>query len=274
MVYLLQRTMKYVLVAAILSVVTLPFLWIFLASFRPNSQLIQLTPTFRLEDFTLGNYVNLQEAAAYFTYLTNSVIVALFSMVISVLLALLAAYSVYRHRYPGQRIMYLGLILTYAFPSIVLLIPLYQIFGRIGLINNLASLVIMNVTFAAPFSLWLLRGFFGAIPRNVEEAAALDGAGRVRILFFIILPLTAPGVAAIAIFSFIWSWTEYLFASAFIIDESKMTLPIGLGAFIRQYNIDWGILTAAAVATAIPVLVLFAFVGRYFVSGLTAGAEK
>ncbi len=265
---------KYVLVAVILSVVTLPFLWIFLASFRPNNELIQAVPKFNPETLTLDNYQRLQDAAQYLTYLTNSVIVAAFSMIIAVILALLAAYSVYRHRYPGQRIMYLGLILTYAFPGIVLLIPLYQIFGRLGLINNLASLVIMNVTFAAPFSLWLLRGFFGAIPPNIEEAAAVDGAGRMRILFSIVLPLTAPGVAAIAIFSFIWSWTEYMFASAFIIDEAKMTLPIGLGAFIRQYYVDWGILTAAAVATAVPVLVFFVFVGRYFVSGLTAGAEK
>lgn len=271
---LLKRSPKYVLVCVILSVVTVPFIWILLASFRPTRELIQPTPTLNIDNLTLQNYQSLQDAAQYFTYLTNSVIVGIFSMVISVVLALLAAYSVYRHQYRGQRIIYLGLILTYAFPSIVLLIPLYQIFGRIGLINNLTSLVIMNVTFAAPFSLWLLRGFFGAIPPNIEEAASIDGAGRMRILFTIILPLTAPGIAAIAIFSFIWSWTEYLFASAFIIDEAKMTLPIGLGAFIRQYNIDWGILTAAAVATALPVLVLFLFVGRYFVSGLTAGAEK
>lgn len=274
MAHALRHASRYALVAAVLGVVVIPFMWIFLASFRPNNELIQATPTLRLESLTLDNYQRLQEAAQYFTYLTNSLIVALISMFISVILALLAAYSVYRHSYPGRRYIYLALILTYAFPGIVLLIPLYQLFGRMGLIDNLASLVIMNVTFAAPFSLWLLRGFFGAIPPNIEEAAAVDGAGRLRILFSIVLPLTAPGVAAIAIFSFIWSWTEYMFASVFIIDEGNMTLPVGLGAFIRQYYIDWGILTAAAMATAVPVLVLFVFVGRYFVSGLTAGAEK
>lgn len=272
--YVAERMLRYVLVALILSVVMLPFLWIFLASFRPNSELIQATPTISVESLSLDNYARLQEAAQYFTYLTNSVIVAGFSMVISVILALLAAYGFYRHTFPGQRQIYLALILTYAFPGIVLLIPLYQIFGRLGLVDNLMSLVIMNVTFAAPLSVWLLRGFFGAIPPNIEEAAAIDGAGKMRILFSIILPLTAPGIAAIAIFSFIWSWTEYMFASVLTIDESNMTLPVGLGAFIRQYYIDWGILTAAAVSTAIPVLLLFVFIGRYFVQGLTAGADK
>jgi multiple sugar transport system permease protein len=274
MTYTLRRASRYLLAVAILSVVTVPALWIFLASFRPNSELIRATPTIRLETLTLANYAELQEAAKYFTYLTNSILVAIFSVLVSIILALFAAYSVYRHEYPARRFIYRALIVTYAFPGVVLLIPLYQILSVFGLINDLASLVIMNVTFTAPFSVWLLRGFFGAIPPNIEEAAALDGAGRMRVLFSIILPLTAPGIAAIAIFSFVWSWTEYMFASVFILDEAKKTLPVGLGAFIRQYNIDWGILTAAAVATAIPVLILFVFIGRYFVSGLTAGAEK
>lgn len=272
--YALGRGFRYAVVVVVLGIVIVPFLWIFLASFLPNSELITRTPTFSFDNLTLDNYQNLQQAAQYFTYLTNSMIVAVTSMVVSITLALLAAYSVYRTRYPGRRPLYLALIVTYVFPGVVLLIPLYQLMGTVGLINNLASLVIVNVTFTAPFSVWLMRGFFGAIPAGIEEAAAIDGAGRMRILFSIVLPLTAPGVAAAAIFSFVWSWTEYMFASAFIVDEGKKTLPVGLGAFIQQYNIDWGILTAAAVATALPVVVIFAFIGRYFVEGMTAGAEK
>jgi multiple sugar transport system permease protein len=272
--YALGRGFRYAVVVVVLGIVIVPFLWIFLASFLPNSELITRTPNFSFDNLTLDNYQNLQQAAQYFTYLTNSMIVAVMSMVISITLALLAAYSVYRTRYPGRRPLYLALIVTYVFPGVVLLIPLYQLMGKVGLINNLLSLIIVNVTFTAPFSVWLMRGFFGAIPAGIEEAAAIDGAGRMRILFSIVLPLTAPGVAAAAIFSFVWSWTEYMFASAFIVDEGKKTLPVGLGAFIQQYNIDWGILTAAAVATAVPVVVIFAFIGRYFVEGLTAGAEK
>jgi multiple sugar transport system permease protein len=272
--YALRQGFRYAVVVVVLGIVIVPFLWVFLASFRPNSELIQQGIGINLDSLTLDNYRNLQQAAQYFTYLTNSAIVAITSMIVSITLALLAAYSVYRTRYPGRRPLYLALIITYVFPGVVLLIPLYQLMGKVGLINNLMSLVIVNVTFTAPFSVWLMRGFFGAIPAGIEEAAAIDGASRMRILFSIVLPLTAPGIAAAAIFSFVWSWTEYMFASAFIVDEGKKTLPVGLGAFIQQYNIDWGILTAAAVATAVPVIIIFAFIGRYFVEGLTAGAEK
>ncbi len=272
--YAVGRSVRYVSVVVILGIVVVPFLWIFVASFRPSSDLIQSNPGFGFGDLSLANYQNLQQAARYFTYLTNSVIVSLVSTIVSIILALLAAYSVYRTRYPGRRPLYLALIITYVFPGVVLLIPLYQLLGKVGLINNLLSLVIVNVTFTAPFSVWLMRGFFGAIPAGIEEAASIDGASRMRILLSIVLPLTAPGIAAAAIFSFVWSWTEYMFASAFIIDEGRKTLPVGLGAFIQQYNIDWGLLAAAAVATALPVIVIFAFIGRYFVEGLTAGAEK
>ena len=272
--YAVRRSVRYVPVIVMLGIVVVPFLWIFVASFRPSSDLIQRNPGFGLGDLSLTNYQNLQQAAQYFTYLTNSAIVSLISTIVSIILALLAAYSVYRTRYPGRRTLYLTLIITYVFPGVVLLIPLYQLLGTVGLINNLFSLVIVNVTFTAPFSVWLMRGFFGAIPAGIEEAASIDGASRMRILLSIVLPLTAPGIAAAAIFSFVWSWTEYMFASAFIVDEGRKTLPVGLGAFIQQYNIDWGLLAAAAVATAIPVIVIFAFIGRYFVEGLTAGAEK
>lgn len=274
MVHTFGRSLRYAVVLAMLGIVVVPFLWIFLASFRPNSDLITRTPSLGLDNLSLDNYQNLQQAAQYFTYLTNSAVVALISTIVSIILAMFAAYSVYRTRYPGRRALYLALIITYVFPGVVLLIPLYQLMGMLGLIDSLFSLVIVNVTFTAPFSVWLMRGFFGAIPAGIEEAASVDGAGRMRTLFSIVLPLTAPGVAAAAIFSFVWSWTEYMFASAFIVDEANKTLPVGLGAFIAQYNIDWGILTAAAVATALPVVVVFAFIGRYFIEGLTAGAEK
>lgn len=274
MVHTFGRSLRYAVVLAMLGIVVVPFLWIFLASFRPNSDLITRTPSLGLDNLSLDNYQNLQQAAQYFTYLTNSAVVALISTIVSIILAMFAAYSVYRTRYPGRRALYLALIITYVFPGVVLLIPLYQLMGMLGLIDSLFSLVIVNVTFTAPFSVWLMRGFFGAIPAGIEEAASVDGAGRLRTLFSIVLPLTAPGVAAAAIFSFVWSWTEYMFASAFIVDEANKTLPVGLGAFIAQYNIDWGILTAAAVATALPVVVVFAFIGRYFIEGLTAGAEK
>ena len=265
---------RYLLVLGVLGVVVIPFLWIVLGSLRPNSELISPGGQFDVKSVSLDNYDNLGAAADYGTFLRNSLIVAVITTAISVPLAMLAAYSLYRTRYRGRRLLFRLMIITYVFPGVVLLIPLYQLFGRLGLIDNLWSLIIMNVTFSAPFSVWLMRGFFTSIPQGIEEAAALDGAGPLRTLWSIIMPLTAPGLAVAAMYTFVLSWTEYMFASAFIVDDAWKTLPVGLGAFIAQYNIDWGILTAAAVATLAPVVVLFTFLGKYFVEGLTAGAEK
>src|ERR671911_3139159 len=186
--YAIRRSAPYVSVVVLLGIVVIPFLWVFLASFRPSSDLIQSNPSFGLDDLSLANYQNLQQAAQYFTYLTNSAIVSLISTIVSIILALLAAYSVYRTRYPGRRPLYLALIITYVFPGVVLLIPLYQLMGKVGLINNLLSLVIVNVTFTAPFSVWLMRGFFGAIPAGVVGGAAIRGPRRGRILFSLAPP--------------------------------------------------------------------------------------
>jgi multiple sugar transport system permease protein len=212
---------RYLLVIGVLGIVVIPFLWILLGSLRPNSELISPGGQFDVKSVSLDNYENLGAAADYGTFLRNSLIVAVITTAISVPLAVLAAYSLYRTRYRGRRFLFRLMIITYVFPGVVLLIPLYQLFGRMGLIDNLWSLIIMNVTFSAPFSVWLMRGFFTSIPQGIEEAAALDGAGPLRTLWSVILPLTA-----------------------------------------------------AAVATLAPVVLLFAFLGKYFVEGLTAGAEK
>ena len=140
--------------------------------------------------------------------------------------------------------------------------------------DRLTALIIINVTFAAPFAVWMLQAFFRTIPPELEEAAALDGATRVQVMLKIILPLSAPGIASIAIFAFIMSWTEYMFASVLIVSDANRTLPVGLAGIIGQYQIDWGLLLAGATLTTLPVIILFSFVGRHFVEGLTTGAVK
>ena len=156
----------------------------------------------------------------------------------------------------------------------MLLIPLYGMMSRMGLIDTIPALIIINVTFAAPFAVWMMRAFFSTIPVEIEDAAALDGANRLQILLRILFPLAAPGVASIAIFAFIMSWTEYMFASVLIISDERRTLPVGLAGIIGQYQVDWGLLLAGSALTALPVIILFALVGRNFVRGLTAGAMK
>jgi ABC-type glycerol-3-phosphate transport system permease component len=255
-------------------IVVLPFYWIFSSSVKAPQEIIARTPTIIPNSFTLQHYDKLFGASEFPIYMWNSIIVSLGTMVITVILSTSAAYGLYRLRLPGRNFIFQTILITYAFPGILLLIPLYGMMSRVGIVDTLLSLVVINVTLAAPFAVWMMRAFLSGIPEEIEDAAALDGANSVQILLRVLLPLAAPGVASIAIFAFIMSWTEYMFASVLIISDDKRTLPVGLAGIIGQYQIDWGLLLAGASLTALPVIILFSFVGRSFVRGLTAGAMK
>lgn len=258
----------------LLVLVVAPFYWIFSASIKAPQEIIARVPTFVPQSFTWQHYEKLLRSSAYPTYLWNSVLVALGTMAITVTLSTLAAYGLYRTRFPGRRAIFRIILVTYAFPGVLLLIPLYTMMSALGLIDRLLALIIVNVTFASPFAVWMLQAFFRTIPSELEEAAALDGATRLQVMLKVILPLSAPGVASIAIFAFIMSWTEYMFASVLIVSEAYRTLPVGLAGIIGQYQVDWGLLLAGATLTTLPVILLFSLVGRHFVEGLTTGAVK
>lgn len=271
---LVRRTLFTAALLALLFIVVAPFYWIFSSSVKMPQEIIASTPTLIPQSFTLQHYDTLLASSPFMRYLLNSLIVAIGTMLITVVLSTLAAYGLYRLRFPGRRLLFRVILITYAFPGVLLLIPLYGILSDVGLIDTYWSLIVVNVTLAAPFATWMLQAFFRTIPVELEEAAALDGASRAGIIVRILLPLAAPGVASIAIFAFITSWTEYMFASVLIISDANRTLPVGLAGIIGQYQIDWGLLMAGATLTTLPVLILFALVGRNFVEGLTAGAVK
>jgi ABC-type glycerol-3-phosphate transport system permease component len=258
----------------LLFVVIAPFYWIFTSSIKIPQEIIAQIPTLVPNSFTLQHYSKLFSSSAFPQYLANSTLVALLTMVITVVLSTLAAYSLYRLRFPGRDFLFKIILVTYAFPGVLVLIPLYDLMSRLHLVDNRFALVIVNVTFAAPFAVWMLQAFFRTIPYELEEAAALDGADRLNIMLRIMLPLAAPGVASIAIYAFITSWTEYMFASILIISDANRTLPVGLAGIIGQYQVDWGLLLAGATITTLPVLLLFSLIGRHFVEGLTTGAVK
>jgi multiple sugar transport system permease protein len=261
-------------IGLLMLLVVAPFYWIFSGSVKAPQEIIARKPTLFPQSFTTQHYSKLFNQSPFPTYLRNSLIVAAGTMVITVVLSTLAAYGLYRMRFPGRKMLFRIILITYAFPGVLLLVPLYQMMVALGLVDRLLALVIVDVTLAAPFAVWMLQAFFRTIPQELEEAAALDGATRLGIIVRIMLPLAAPGVASIAIFAFIISWTEYLFASILIISEANRTVPVGLAGIIGQYQVDWGLLLAGATVTTLPVLVLFGLVGRNFVEGLTAGAVR
>ena len=269
-----QNALLAGVLAGLVLIVLLPFYWIAAGSIKTPQEIIARVPTLIPESLTFVHYDKLIGASDFTTYLMNSVVVSVVSAAATVVLSTAAAYAFYRLQFPGRDAVFKVILVTYAFPGILVLIPLYGFMTRLGLVDNLLSLVIVNVTFAAPFAVWMMRAFFTTIPIEVEEAAIVDGASRLQTIVFIMLPLSAPGVAAVAIFAFIMSWTEYLFASVLILSDANRTIPVGFAGIIGQYQIDWGLLLAGATLATIPVVLLFALIGRYFIQGLTAGAVK
>jgi len=257
-----------------LALIGLPFWWVVSGSFKEPQEIIARQPTLFPQSFTLEHYGRLLSASDYGTYLLNSFVVAGLSAFLTLLLAIPCGYAFFRLEFKGREIYYRVILLAYAFPSIVVLIPLFAIFARIGLIDTLAALVIVNVAFALPFAIWMLRSFFGSIPKEIEEAARLDGGPLLTVLWRIMIPLTAPGIAAVAIFAFVAAWTEYVFASVMILSDAQRTVPVGFSGIIGQYQVDWGLLLAGVCLAILPVLIVFALIGRWFVTGLTEGAIK
>lgn len=255
-------------------VVLLPFWWVISSSVKATGEIISIHPTTIPRSFTLEHFQKLLGSSDFPRFMMNSVIVSTASMAVTVVLAVLAGYALFRLKFSGCGLIYRSVLLAYAFPGIVVLVPLYGMMSAAHLIDSLAALVVVNVTFAVPFAIWMMRAFLAAVPIEVEEAARLDGASRLRVLWRITVPLIAPGIASVAIFAFVTSWTEYLFAAVLIQGDARKTIPVGLAGIIGQYQVDWGLMLAGATLTTLPVIALFAFIGRYFVTGLTAGAVK
>lgn len=269
-----SNVLKYIFVILLSSVVFLPLYWILINSFKTTPELTSPIPTFFPRTFTLEHYTNLFTQVDFLRYFFNSTYVAVVSTIITIVLGSLAAYSIYRCKYRGRKALFALFLSIYVFPRVLLLIPLFVIFSKLELVNTLLALIILNVTTIAPFSVWTLKAFFTTIPLELEDAALVDGANRIQVLFRIFFPIAAPGIAALALNSFLLSWTEYLFASAFIMSNELKTIPVGMALFLDQYFIDWGMLMSSSVIVALPPIILFAFIGRYYVKGLSAGAVK
>jgi multiple sugar transport system permease protein len=260
--------------AVIGGLVALPFWFVLTGSVKAPQEIIARVPTIFPHSFTTEHYDKLLAASDYATYMVNSILVAGASTVLTLLLAIPAGYAFFRLTFRGRAALYRVILLAYAFPSIVVLVPLFAMFARLGLIDSLLALVLVNTAFALPFAIWMLRAFFAQIPPEIEEAARMDGGPPLTILRRILLPLIAPGVGAVAVFAFVTSWTEYVFASVMILSDARRTVPVGFAGIIGQYQVDWGLLLAGASLAILPVVAVFALIGRWFVAGLTEGAVK
>lgn len=269
---LLRRSSFVLAMGAVVLVWVGPFFWMVLGSFKPlesiiaNELVLRFTPTWE-------NYDAIFSRFAFWTYTLNSFLVAISTTTITVAASILAAYALSRYR-AGGRLFEFWLMFTRMLPPATLLIPLFLIFRTLGLINTLTGLIIADASFLLSFSIWLLRGFFDEVPVGLEEAASCDGASRMQSLFYIVLPVAAPGVAATVILSFIFAWNEYLFAIVFASATASKTLPAAANDFITGYAINWGPVFASGVVIVLPVAAAALLLQRYIVRGLTLGAFK
>jgi multiple sugar transport system permease protein len=271
----LARTGQYVALAAYVLFLGFPLLWLLSTAFK-STQEIALGATSLLPSHpTLDNFSVAIEKANLLEAGRNSLIVAVATTILTVVVALPAAYGLARYKTFLRPVTLGWILVSQVFPTILVIIPLFLILKQFQLIDSLVGLTIVYVVFTLPFCLWMLIGFVSGIPRDLEEAAAIDGAGRLRILVSIVLPLLRPGVVATALFAFISSWNEFLFALVLIQTPSRVTLPLTLSRFVgAEGQVQLGALAAASLLATIPSLVFFALIQRRLTSGLLTGAVK
>ena len=257
-----------------LAVTLFPFYWMLNTSLKPASEVFASPPTFVSAQWSLAAYRTIFETRAIGRYFVNSMIVAVGSTALSVVLASLAAYGLTRFFPRGATPFVMFLLFTKMLPETLLIIPYFQLMSSVGLINSFAALILAYSSFALPFSVWMLIGFFRSIPREVDEAATMDGASILQTFWRVVLPLARPGLVAVALFTFLIAWNSYVWALVLTTDASMFVLSVGIANMVGEYRVQWNELMAAAVVAAVPVMVLFAFLERHLVDAITAGAVK
>ncbi|MDX6694422.1 MAG: multiple sugar transport system permease protein [Blastocatellia bacterium] len=268
--------MKYALAFVALIIALAPVYWMLTISLKSEVEQFASPPRWFRFTPTLFHYREAFVERSFGQYLLTSAMVAVLSTICAMLLGTLAAYALARFRFPRRLDTRLSLwiLSTRMFPPIVTAVPLFLMMRDVRLLNTKASLVIVYTAFNLPFVVWMMRGFFLEIPREIEEAAMVDGDSRLGALWRVLLPLVAPGLAATAVFCLIISWNEFLFALVLTQTDAAMTLPVGLAGRVTQYEIKWGVMSAAGVVAMIPILVFAMAVQRYLVRGLSLGAVK
>ncbi|RRS01313.1 carbohydrate ABC transporter permease [Glycomyces terrestris] len=267
------KAILLVLLAVILVLYGFPFAYLLLTSFKPPSEAIAVPPSVVPDVWTLENYTAALSKEGVVPALVNSVMTAVLSTLISLVLAVPAAYAVTRYRTPSGRVFVLAALVTRMVPTIAVGAPLVETMRALGINDTSFALAIAHTTISLPLSIWLMASFFEAVPDEIEEAAKMDGASRIGALWRVVLPVVSGGLAVTAIFTFLASWNEFLFA-LLLTSVRAQTTPIVIANFQTQFGLDWGAMTALAAVYSIPVILLTLTLQRHIVAGLTLGAVK
>jgi multiple sugar transport system permease protein len=269
----LARLLSYAALVVAVIIVLFPVYWMIATSLKLPREIVR-TPSLWPQIFTLNNYRILIEDKGFLLNVRNSILVAGTVTLISLFISSLAAYSLMRFRYRFRGLIGRLILFAYLTPTSLLFIPLSILMARLNLGNSLYGLILVYLTFSLPLSTWLLSGYFRGVPRELEEQGMIDGLSRMGALLRIVLPLSAPGLAAVAIFTFTGAWNELLLALVLITSESQRTAPLALNYLITSDVLPWGPLMAGAVLSSLPLMLLYFIAQRFMVQGLTAGSVK
>lgn len=270
----LRTLLIYLALITVTMAVLFPMVWMLSTSLKTEPETFRMPPTWVPLDPTFQAYGSIWQMKNFARYFLNTLVVAVSATVLSLLLSVPASYGFARFRFRGARVMMSFILITQMLPSVLLVIPYFTLMRILGLLNTHLALVLAYASFSLPFSTWMLQGFFATIPRQLDEAAMVDGCSRLQAVIRVVVPLAVPGLGATSLFTFLLAWNHYLFALTLATQESMYTISVGLGAMIGEFRIAWNELMAAALLATIPTLIVYTFLERYFVQGLMGGSVK
>jgi multiple sugar transport system permease protein len=265
---------RFVLLSAFLLGTLLPFYWLFVTSLKDRLEIYGPVLTLWPSNPTWANYIETFRTSDFLTYFLNSLIISVSSGLLVLVVSIFGGYALARYRFRGKGFLLLVFLTTQMVPVMVLLVPLFIVFGKLELLNTLSVLVITYTAINIPFCLITMSGFFQQTPVALEEAAMIDGCGRFMTVLLITLPIMLPGLVATFVFAFTGAWNDLFFGVMFTTSEHVKTVPVGLNSFVQKFDVNWGEMSAGGMLSLIPVAILFAIVQRYIVAGLSQGAVK
>lgn len=271
----LKKAAVFLVLAAALVIFLFPVYWMLISAFRNNNGLMQRPLDFKPTIDTLQNMIAVLSSDKYVRYIMNSLIVSVGTMLSCVVLSLLAGYALSRYKFPLRKTIMSTLLSVQMFPTVAILITLYTFFVQFGLTNTYTGLILACLCVSLPLSVWMMKSFYDTIPVSLDEAAKIDGCSRLGILCRVILPMMKPGIYAVAIYSFLMAWDDFVFSKVLINVNDKKTLTVGIAeSFLGEFSHNYAGMMALAVIAALPIVLVFIAFQRFLVSGMTAGAVK
>jgi len=268
------KLIVYVALFIISGIIAFPFIWLIITAFKTYPDIYAYPILYFPQNITLEHFKYVFVNLGFSKYFLNSLLLGVGTAALTILISILPAYATIRFNFFMKKPVLLSILICQMFPQIVFIVPFFLFLKYTGLINTFLGTMVVYLPFTTPIAVWMIRNFFADIPKSLEESALIDGCSRFQAFYKISLPLVIPGIASVGIYTFIFSWSELMFSLSYLTSPSKQTVPVFLSLFIGQYQTRWGPLFAGSVVASLPPMIVFGFLQKYFIKGLTSGAVK